>query len=95
MLAGVAVQFHQQVGCAIAHQCLLLEGRVAVHHHQEFDHPLHLVQVADNAFGGGKAVHRALTRSGGALFHADLATQLARVDHGAIGEAGQVAGHED
>ena len=94
MPAGFPVQLHQQVGGAVAHRRLLVKLRVAVDHYQQLDHPLHLVQVADDAFGGGKAVDGALPRGGVALIHAQLPPQLAGGGHTAVGQAGQVAGYE-
>jgi hypothetical protein len=73
---------------------LLVEGWVAVDHHQQLDDTLHLVQIADYAFGSGETIDGALAGGGGALFDADLASQLAGVRHGAVGQSGQVAGYE-
>ena len=78
----------------VAHRRLLVKLRVAVDHHQQLHHAPHPVQVADDAFGGGKAVDGALAGRLIALLNAHLPPQLAAGDHRAVGTPGQVAGYE-
>ena len=56
MAALVSIEFHQQVGRAVANHEMTVKLRVGVHHHQQLHHALDFIQVAQLLFYGSQAV---------------------------------------